>query len=177
MLAMFKLIASLLVICSAGLAGMLAASAYSLRSRQLRTLQEALQLLDTEIMYGATPSAGCTLQGGRPRPGMLWALCFVKPAMLLGKSGGITAGEAWSLAVDAEHSPDGFYPGRPGDPALIRRGSLGSSDRAEQHKHITLTTYHLRQDEEKAEGERQKNERIWQYGGFLVGISIVLLLL
>ncbi len=52
---MLKLIASLLIICSAGLAGMRAASAYSLRTRQLRTLQEALQLLDTEIMYGATP--------------------------------------------------------------------------------------------------------------------------
>ena len=55
MLDMLKLIASLLIICSAGLAGMRAASAYSLRTRQLRTLQEALQLLDTEIMYGATP--------------------------------------------------------------------------------------------------------------------------
>ena len=55
MLDMFKLIASLLIICSAGLAGLRAASAYSLRTRQLRTLQEALQLLDTEIMYGATP--------------------------------------------------------------------------------------------------------------------------
>jgi len=54
---------------------------------------------------------------------------------------------------------------------------LGLSDREEQHKNIALTSLHLGREEEKAQLEREKNERLWRYGGFLIGISIVLLLL
>jgi stage III sporulation protein AB len=175
MLAMFKLIASLLVICSAGLTGMRAASAYTLRSRQLRTLQEALQLLDTEIMYGATPLPAALSKVAAATGGAVGSL-FREAADLLGRSSGITAGEAWSRAVDGSLRRTAFTQE---DQAILRSfgEALGSSDRAEQHKHITLTAYHLRQDEERAESERLKNERIWKYGGFLVGIGIVLLLL
>jgi stage III sporulation protein AB len=175
MLAMLRLSASLLIICSAGLAGLRAASAYALRSRQLRTLQEALQLLDTEIMYGATPLPAA-LSKVAAAAGDAVGTVFREAGDMLGTSSGLTAGEAWNLAVDQNIRRTAFTQE---DRAILRSfgEALGSSDRAEQHKHITLTTYHLRQEEEKAERERQKNERIWKYGGFLVGIGIVLLLL
>jgi stage III sporulation protein AB len=175
MQAMFKLIASLLIICSAGLAGLRAASAYSLRSRQLRTLQEALQLLDTEIMYGATPLPAA-LSKVAAAAGEAVGVVFREAGDMLGNSSGLTAGEAWNLAVDRNIRQTAFTQE---DRAILRSfgEALGSSDRVDQHKHITLTAYHLRQEEERAERDRQKNERIWKYGGFLVGIGIVLLLL
>jgi stage III sporulation protein AB len=175
MLAMFKLIASLLVICSAGIAGLRAASAYSLRTRQLRTLQEALQLLDTEIMYGATPLPAA-LSKVAAAAGEAVGAVFSEAGAILGKSSGFTAGEAWNLAVERNIRRTALTEE---DRAILRSfgEALGSSDRADQHKHITLTAFHLRQEEEKAERDRQKNERIWKYGGFLVGIGIVLLLL
>jgi stage III sporulation protein AB len=175
MLAICKLIASLLIICSAGLAGLRAAAAYSLRTRQLRTLQEALQLLDTEIMYGATPLPAALSKVAAAAGEGVGAL-FGEAGALLGKSSGFTAAEAWSLAVERNIRRTALT----GEDRAILCSfgeALGSSDRAEQHKHITLTAFHLRQEEEKAERDRQKNERIWKYGGFLVGIGIVLLLL
>ena len=116
--------------------------------------------------------AGCALQGAGDAVGTV----FREAGDMLGTSSGLTAGEAWNLAVDQNIRRTAFTQE---DRAILRSfgEALGSSDRAEQHKHITLTTYHLRQEEEKAERERQKNERIWKYGGFLVGIGIVLLLL
>ncbi len=172
---MLKLIASLLIICSTGLAGMRAASAYSLRTRQLRTLQEALQLLDTEIMYGATPLPAA-LSKVAAAVGEAVGTVFREAGAMLGAKSGCTAGEAWNLALDQNIRRTALTEE---DRAILRSfgEALGSSDRAEQHKHIVLTALHLRQDEERAEGERQKNERIWKYGGFLVGICIVLLLL
>jgi stage III sporulation protein AB len=175
MLAICKLIASMLIICSSGMAGLLAGAAYSLRTRQLRTLQEALQLLDTEIMYGATPLPAA-LSKVAAAAGEVVGSLFGEAGDLLGKSRGLTAAEAWNLSVERNVRRTALIEE---DRAILRSfgETLGSSDRAEQHKHITLTAFHLRQEEEKAEGNRQKNERIWKYGGFLVGIGIVLLLL
>ena len=172
---MLRLIASLLIICSSGLAGLRASSAYSLRTRQLRVLQEALQLLDTEIMYGATllPAA---LNKVAATAGNAVGAVFREAGAILSAKSGFTAGEAWNLALERNIGRTALTRD---DQAILRSfgEALGSSDRAEQHKHIALTAFHLRQEEEKAEGDRQKNERIWKYGGFLVGISIVLLLL
>jgi stage III sporulation protein AB len=101
---------------------------------------------------------------------------FSEAGAILGKSSGFTAGEAWNLAVERNIRRTALTEE---DRAILHSfgEALGSSDRADQHKHITLTAFHLRQEEEKAERDRQKNERIWKYGGFLVGIGIVLLLL
>lgn len=52
---MWKALGACLVIGSMGLAGIKVASLYSQRSKELRLLQDALQMLDTEILYAATP--------------------------------------------------------------------------------------------------------------------------
>jgi stage III sporulation protein AB len=172
---MFKLIGSLLVICSAGMAGLKAASAYSLRIGQLRAMQAALQLLDTEIMYGATPLPAALGKVANATGSAVGAL-FREAGAILGAAGGYTAGEAWKQAIERNIRRTAFTQE---DRAVLDAfgEALGSSDRAEQHKHITLAAFHLRQEEEKAEQARQKNERLCKYGGFLVGISVVLLLL
>lgn len=172
---MLKLIGSLLIICSAGLAGVRAGAAFSQRTRQLRILQSALQLLDTEIMYGATPLPAA-LRKVAATAGDAIGILFRDASALLGTTDGYTAEEAWSLALDRNIRRTAL---NQEDRAILQAfgEALGSSDRADQHKHIELTAFHLRQEADKAEQARQKNERIWQYGGFLVGISIVLLLL
>lgn len=172
---MLKAIGALLIICSAGIAGLKAASAYSLRISQLRAMQAALQLLDTEIMYGATPLPAALGKMAASAGGAVGAV-FRETGAILGAAGGYTAGEAWSRAIERNIPRTAFSPE---DRAILQAfgETLGSSDRAEQHKHITLAAHHLRQEEEKAEQARQKNERLCKYGGFLVGISVVLLLL
>jgi stage III sporulation protein AB len=172
---MFRLLGAMLIIFSSGLAGLRVASAFSCRARQLRILQEALQLLDTEIMYATTPLPMALRRVAAAVGGALGDI-FLEAAGLLGAGHGYTPGEAWSLALGRGLRHTALAPE---DRAILQAfgEALGSSDRAEQHKHITLAAYHLRQEEEKAEGDRRKNERIWRYGGFLVGIGIVLILL
>ncbi len=172
---MFKLLGAILIVFSSGLAGWRIGSGFTRRSRQLRSLQEALQLLDTEIMYAATPLPAALRRVSAYSGGTLGDI-FLEAGALLSSGCGYTAGEAWRMALDSGVRHTALAPE---DRAILQAfgEALGSSDRAEQHKHIRLTACHLRQEEEKAERDRQKNERLWKYGGFLVGISIVLLLL
>lgn len=174
---LFKLFGALLVIFSAGTAGMKIASIYSMRPRQLRTLQDALQMLDTEIMFTATPLPVALRKIGQAEAGEpAISRIFLAAAALLESSQGYTAGEAWRLALDEEFCRTAL---NADDYAVLRTfgEGLGASDRQEQHKKIVLTSQHLCKEEERAQKERERNERLWRYGGFLLGISIVLLLL
>lgn len=172
---MYKLIGALLVIFAAGAAGLQIASSFSLRPRQLRALQEALQTLDTEIMYGQTPLPTALKKIGQAGETVISRI-FVSAGAILSMNGGYTGGEAWRQALDQEFGRTALN--RDDYTILYAFGEgLGASDREEQHKKITLTAHYLRREEEKAQREREKNERLWRYGGFLLGISIVLLLL
>lgn len=153
------------------------ASFYSLRPRQLRALQNALQMLDTEIMYAATPLPLALKKVGEAEagePGI--SRFFLKTAALLESAQGYTPGEAWKLVLEEEFRSTALSSD---DYAVLRSfgEGLGASDKQEQHKKIVLNLKHLSKAEEKAQQEREKCERLWKYGGFLLGVSIVLLLL
>ncbi len=171
----FKLLGIFLVIGAAGLAGVHIASYYSLRPRQLQALQVALQMLDTEIMYGATPLPAALKKIGQAAEPPVNTI-FLTAGGLLGTPQGYTAAEAWRKSLLQEWKKTVL---RKEDFAILRGfgEGLGISDREEQHKNITLASLHLRQEEEKARREQEKNERLWRYGGFLLGMSIVLLFL
>jgi stage III sporulation protein AB len=125
-------------------------------------------------MYGATPLPAALSKAASG--GDAVGAVFLQAGAMLAAKRGLTAGEAWSLALEQGIGRTAL---NQDDKAILRSfgEALGCSDRTEQHKHITMATVHLRQEEEKAERECQRNGRIWKYGGFLVGISIVLLLL
>lgn len=172
---MWKLVGAFLVIGSMGLAGIKAASFYSRRAAELRSLQDALQMLDTEILYAATPlpralkkigCSGCNAVAG----------IFDEAGELIRAGEGCTVAEAWGKALHKNWSSTALN--REDYAILSSFGEmLGGSDCREQHKNITLASLHLRNEEEKARREHEKNARLWRYGGFLAGISIVLLLL
>lgn len=171
----WRLLGAVMVIGSAGLAGMLRASYFSRRPVELRSLQEALQMLDTEIMYAATPLPDALRKIGEVGEGGI-ARIFTSAGEALCGERGLTPAEAWENAL-RENWPLTAL-GKDDYAILSAFGErLGVSDREEQHKNIALASLHLRQEEEKSQSEREKNERLWRYGGFLLGISIVLLLL
>jgi stage III sporulation protein AB len=170
-----KVIAALLVIAASGLVGLQAASYYCLRSRQLQALQSALLMMDTEIVYGATPLPAALDKVGKASDRAVGRI-FLAAGQLLGQQQGWTATEAWSQALAGEWRYTAL---KQDDLAILKDfgEGLGASDRSQQHKKITLTVLQLQQDEEKARQDCGKNERLWRYGGFLLGLSIVLLLL
>lgn len=157
--------------------GIRVASFYSLRPRQLRALQNALQMLDTEIMYAATPLPVALKKIGEAEAGEPEiSRIFTRTAALLESAQGYTPREAWQMALDEGFRGTAL---NSDDYALLRSfgEGLGASDRQEQHKKIVLNLNHLLKAEERAQQEREKCERLWKYGGFLIGLSIALLLL
>ncbi len=172
---MWKFVGAFLVIGSMGMAGMRVASLYSQRSAELRSLQDALQMLDTEILYAATPLPWALKKIGQSGGDNI-ARIFYEAGELIAAGQGCTVAEAWEKALQKNWS---FTALNQGDYTILYSFGelLGISDRQEQHKNIALTSQHLRKEEESARRNQEKNTRLWQYGGFLVGISIVLLLL
>jgi len=172
---MWKMIGALFVISSLGMAGIKVASYFTRRTAELRLLQEALQVLDTEIVYAATPLPAVLKKIGQTGGGAI-AQIFRKAGEYLTDSQGLTTAEAWKKALNETFPSTAL---NQDDYAILSAFGdlLGGSDRYEQHKNITLTTLHLQKEEEKARRDQEKNVRLWQYGGFLIGISIVLLLL
>jgi len=171
----FRLIGALLIIGVAGWSGLWVASIYRRRPQQLRSFQSALQMLDTEIVYGATPLPVALQKIGQAIEPAVGAV-FRKAGKLLEKSCGYTAGEAWEKALGDEAENTAL---RSDDLIILKTFGevLGASDRSEQHKNIVLTIQYLQKAEMEAEKEKEKNVRLWRYGGFLIGISVVLLLL
>lgn len=171
---MLKLVGATMVVAASGLSGMAVAGNYSRRPRELRALRSAIQMLETEIAYGAThlPEALALVAG---RCDNTAAPLFSRAAAELASMSGVTAAEAW------EKSLGGYYPGaalKPQD-LLILRGlgsSLGISDREDQIKHLRLAMEQFGAETVRAEEEAARNVKLWSYLGFLGGLMVVLVL-
>lgn len=172
---MLHLMGALVVVSAAGMVGLQVAAGYSRRPRQLSALQQSLQLLDTEIMYVATPLPEALKRAGRSGEAAVDRI-FTGAAERLEQSRGWSAAEAWQTSLEQEYPRTAL---NLEDFQVLQAfgQGLGCSDRDEQHKRIAMTSWQLRQGEEKARRDSEKNGKIWRYGGFLLGISIALLLL
>lgn len=171
---MLKIIgASLALAASTGI-GFTMARDYTERPRQLRAIESALQMLETEIVYGATPltealdhiAAGCD-------PGV--NVLFRQTASELRQAGGCTAGEAWRQALAALYQASAV---KDTDIAVLKRlgASLGLSDRRDQEKHLKLAREQLKREIRLAEELAEKNGRLCKYLGVLGGLALVLVL-
>ena len=171
---MLKLLGSVIIVSTCGMAGLLKARNYTRRPKELRYLQSALQILETEIAYAASPLvkafhsvAACCEKNV--------AGLFRSASYELLRMSGQTAGEAWDKALAV------FYPQTAltqSDLSILRNfgSTLGISDREDQIKHLRLTQEQLKAEIEKAEEEAGRNAKIWNYFGFFGGIVAVLIL-
>lgn len=171
---MLKLVGAAMVVAASGLTGIAVANSYARRPRELRSLRSALQMMETEIAYGATrlPEA---LGLVAYRCDQAVAPLFAGAAAELQAMSGLTAAEAW------EKSLNSFYPGtalKPRDLMVLRGlgSSLGISDREDQIKHLHLTTEQLGAEAAAAEEDAARNVKLWSYLGFLGGLTVVLVL-
>ncbi len=170
-----KLIAVCLTIGSSTMIGWHVAQNYMERPRQLNQLRSALQLLETEISYAATPLPKALRRVAAAQSGPVEML-FSQTASVLDARVGYSAREAWSISLQEffQHS------------SLLARDreileqfgqNLGSSDRSDQLKHLRLATVRLEQEEQQGQQEQQRNVHLWRYAGFLVGLMVVIVLI
>jgi stage III sporulation protein AB len=170
-----KVFGCLVIMVCATLAGFVLANGYKKRVRELRAFQQALQMLESEILYTSTPLPQAVDRTARSLAAPVNRI-FAVVGKVLDSRTGCTAGEAWCMGVDQTKdllSLDSE------DIEIIRSfgKNLGSVDKENQEKSFTLAKYQLRAQQAKAEEERSKNERLYKNLGFLLGAALVILLI
>lgn len=169
----FKFVGSGLIIISSSVIGYVLALRYVKRAEELRALQVALQMLESEIVFSANPLPDALKKISECTPAGVSGL-FQNCAQLLGQRTGITAKEAWTMSV--YHVKKDMHLEKEDYDILIAFGnSLGSSDKENQVKNIRLACSKLSIEENKAEVLKGKNERLYKNLGFLGGILIALI--
>lgn len=164
-----------MVIMAGGMAGMSVARGYSRRPYELRCLQSALQMLETEITYTATPLPEA-LSRVAGRSDKMVAGFFKAASEELQNMSGNTASEAWEIALKKHYPSTALLPT---DLAILSNlgGSLGISDRMDQSKHLQLAMEQLSVERNKAEESAAKNVKMWNYMGFMFSLVVVLMLI
>ena len=149
--------------------------AYRIRRRplELRECSMALALLDTEIVWGATPlpEAFCIVKERTDTP---WQGFFAELQERLER--GESASTAWKETVVTRSDRFCLKPEDWHVISDVGKG-LGRSDRTEQHKQIELVQRQLILMKEQAEIWSGKQAKMWSYLGFLGGIAGVLILI
>lgn len=172
---MFKLTGAFCILAACGYIGLKMAGVYNKRVEVLRFIQNGLNLLETEINYGATPLPLALKRIGE-KLNQRSAILFSQAAKELEKNKGIPASVAWE---------EGIYKLSEVIPLTTEEihiltcfgKSLGSSDKEEQIKNIALAREQLKMVEKSASVAKEKNQRMWQYLGFCLGAVIVLILI
>ncbi len=148
------------------------AANYDRRPKQLRAFIGALQALETEITYAATPLPEAWERVGRQTPQPVGAIFNNARAAL---TGGLSAAEAWQKGLEDAYQETALT--RQDLEVLLELGHcLGVSYRDDQVKHLQLTKENLRQLEMAAQEEAARQVKVWRYFGVLGGLVVALLL-
>jgi stage III sporulation protein AB len=171
---MLKMLGGVLTIIVATLIGFRIAARYAQRPKQLRHFASAMKILETEILYGATPLPDACLRIAMRVPNPVGRF-FERVSGNLRDGSGRTADEAWQGALRETEEEMVL---RPTDRDVLRSfgRTLGVSDREDQIKHIHLAIAQLAAEEVQARDEQFRNEKMWRYLGALLGLTIVILL-
>ncbi|WP_166239148.1 stage III sporulation protein SpoIIIAB [Paenibacillus turpanensis] len=170
---MLKLVGAVLIMSAATLYGFQRASRYGKRPVQIRQLIHALQLLETEIVYGYTPLPTALTRIAAQTPAPLERL-FRKTAELMREPGAVTA-DCWEQAVKETWSDTAM---EKAEREIAQRlgANLGLTDRQDQVKHIRLASSQLRSEEETAREDQRRYEKMWRTLGVLMGALVVILM-
>ncbi|MGI6422217.1 MAG: stage III sporulation protein AB [Syntrophomonadaceae bacterium] len=170
-----KIMGSVMLVSALGFWGLAGAHGIGRRSEELKELRFALAFLEKEITYMHTP---LTLALERTA-----AVChhpiagfFLESAVKLKAREGLTAGEAWGQGIAWLKTQSHL---KSADLEVLNTAAqqLGMSDSSDQRKFLMMIQEEIKVQEEKARQEQRANQKLWSYGGFIMGIVIVLLLI
>lgn len=172
---MLKLLGAALVVGGPAWAGLALAAGLRRRPRELRQLQTALHVLQTEIDWGATPLPAALARAGAACPGPAGRL-FASAAAELAAGDGRGAGEAWAAAVDRAYPELALTPADR-DILTALGACLGASHREDQMRHLHLCLDRLALAEREAREQAERGARLWQHLGVLGGLLLAVLAL
>ena len=171
---MLKLIGAICILFSGTMIGFYQALQLSRRPRQVRQLIQALQRLETEILYGFTPLPDALRTISRQLATSL-AQMLRNVAEQLSDSGGRSTEEVWREALQTGWKHTAMK--QTEQEALLQFGlTLGISDREDQIKHLRLTVSQLQAEELTAWEEQKRYEKMWKSLGLLTSALVVILM-
>ncbi|MDP4096749.1 stage III sporulation protein SpoIIIAB [Paenibacillus sp. P96] len=171
---MLKLIGAMMIMLAATVAGWMKARQFANRPRQIRELILALQRLTTEISYGVTPLPDALAKTGEPLREPLRTMFKQAAASMLPPSGR-TARESLHEAIEGAWRRTAMK--APEQDTMMQLAySLGTSDRADQKRHIELAAQQLKHEEASALADQARYEKMSRSLGLLVGALIVILI-
>jgi stage III sporulation protein AB len=166
---------SLLVLISGAALGLVQASRFAKRPRELRHLIQALTALETEIVYGVSPlpTAFVRIAGTLPNP---VAKIFFEAAQRMNfQTSERSAGICWIESVHAVW-PHSAMRAREKETLMALASTLGITDRNDQSKHIRLAIQQLHIEESVAREDQNRYEKMWRSLGILIAVLIVILM-
>lgn len=170
----FKFFYSIIIIICSSLLGLIHAKAYVERSRLLKGFLSTLQMLETEIVYGATPLPDLMKKVGSKSKKEIKEI-FFQVSDLLNHNSGASFDEIWSRAV-VEKTRNTYFAREDVDLLLSLGKNLGISNCQDQVKHIRLVEEEIKRHYESALVEEGKNVKLFKNLGFLLGTAIVIIL-
>jgi len=158
------------IFLSSSMIGILLSKKYSNRVKELQEFQNALNIFKTKIRYTAEPIPEIFTEISSNMNSNIGSIFKVASNnMKL-----VTAGEAWSLALNAEvlNIDDE-------DKNILKNLSklLGKTDIEGQISQIELTSTFLDEQISKAEREKNKSEKMYRTLGVILGVAIVIILM
>ncbi len=161
------------LIAGCGSSGLWLANRVRRRPIELREFLMALALLDTEIVWGATPLPEA-FRIVKERTDSPWQEFFAELQERLQR--GESASIAWQETIVTQNPH--FCLKKEDWPVIRDVGKgLGRSDRTEQHKQLELVQRQLALVKDQAGVWSDKQAKMWSYLGFLCGIAGVLILI
>lgn len=171
---LIKIIGGLLIISASGLIGIIFSNRLSIRHKELKNLRRFMQMLETEVTYGATPLPVALMNISNKTEGLISSF-FVTVSQSLIERSYYSVSDAWTYAAEAVLEDSPF---KKADIELINNFGriLGCSDREDQKKHFELFYLQLKHQEDSAQEEINRSARMYRSLGFLLGIVIFVVL-
>ncbi|MDR3592996.1 MAG: stage III sporulation protein AB [Negativicutes bacterium] len=169
-----KILGSMLIVAAGGWTGFAVANRYCERTRQIGQLIGCLTALRSYVNYASMPLPEALSHCGSQVDGPVREL-FHHTARTLTACGWLTPRQA--LAGALETAAGRLELGEPEREALLQLGAnLGSTNRGEQQKYLTMVLAQLEQLEQESRRARDQNVKMYRYLGICGGLAVVILL-
>lgn len=174
-MSLMRMMGIVLVIAGFGAYGLMAAQSLRRRVDQIKELRMAMGFLEKEITYLQTPLSIALERTGRCVSDPVGQFFRLASRNLKDRQG-VTAYEAWQAALEYLQKSSDL---KPDDLELVKNvgTQIGLSGPLEQEKLFHLVQEELKIQEERARESEESGKKLRSYGGFILGMTVVLLLL
>ncbi len=174
-LMILKIIISIVILISSSLIGYLISLKYTMRVKQLNYFQSTLNSLENEIIYYATPLPLALKKIGQKSDKSISKI-FLDTWMYLNSRKGYRIEESWTMSL--KNNKYFTVLTKEDIEVLSELGKeLGIGSKETQKKHFEFVRYLINEQKEMAIREQDKNSKMYNRLGFLIGLSIVIILI